>query len=64
MTTREFIQHLILNCELNDKVTIEVNLPDNIKPGFYRMVPTHAHGIGGCFGDPSETIIECKGEED
>ena len=64
MTTREFIQHLILNCELNDKVTIEVNLPDDVKPGFYQMVPTHAHRLGGTFGDPSETYIECKGEKD
>lgn len=61
MTTREFIQHLILNCELNDPVCIEFLIPDDHKGKYVRVTPTHATRIGE-LDDPSvcETLIECK----
>ena len=60
MTTREFIQHLILNCELNDEVTMEVQLPSNVQPGaYFRFKPAHA-----ChFDEDPETLIECVPKE-
>ena len=59
MTTREFIQHLLLNCELNDPVIIEVRV------GGRCMVfePAHATRIGD-FDEVPETLIECKPKED
>lgn len=61
MTTREFIQHLILNCELDDDVSVEVNLPDDVKPGYFWMTPEHAYRLGDGLDCRSETLIECKG---
>lgn len=58
MTTREFIQHLILNCELDDPVLIEVLIPDGISRGYHSFEPTHASRIG--IEDKPETLIECK----
>ena len=61
MTTREFIQHLILNCELDDKVTIEVKTNRDIEAGHYiRIRPAHAFHLGD---DQDETIIECDSIE-
>ena len=56
MTTREFIQHLILNCELDDPVSIEVKIPNG---NYATFEPAHATRIGGCC-DEYETLIECK----
>lgn len=61
MTTREFVQHLILNCELDDEVSIEVHLPDDVKPGFFCMIPVHAYRLGEGLDCKGETLIECKG---
>lgn len=57
MTTREFIMHLIMNCELNDPVCIEVKVPDNMSCRYVRYEPTHACHLGD--EDP-ETLIETK----
>ena len=56
MTTREFIMHLVMNCELDDPVTIEVRLKDDQR--MVHLSPVHAYKIGGDY-DP-ETLIECK----
>ena len=61
MTTREFIQHLILNCELDDPVCIEFRVPDNHNGKYVRMSPTHATRIGELDESSAcETLIECK----
>jgi hypothetical protein len=60
MSTREFIQHLLLNAELDDKVCIEVTIPDNIDRKHLSFEPAHVTRIEPSFGDPSETLIECK----
>lgn len=62
MTVREFMQHLILNCEMNDEVVMEIRLPNDVKPGaFFRMCPTHASRIGIEDGaDYTEAFISCK----
>lgn len=58
MTTREFIQHVILNCELDDELTIEVKTNRNISSGQYlRIHPSHVCHLGE---ESDETIIECK----
>lgn len=57
MTTREFIQHLILNCELDDPVEIEVDVPESVS-GYISYEPAHATRIGD--GDCSQTLIECR----
>lgn len=57
MTTREFIQHLLLNGELDDPVTIEVNVPAG-RMGFTTFNPAHVTRIGDTEGH--ETLIECK----
>lgn len=57
MTTREFMQHILLNGELDDPVTIEVFVPDN-KYGFTTFEPAHVTRIGSL--EESETLIECK----
>ena len=61
MTTREFVQHLLLNCELDDPVMIEVKIPDDsAKLGRYlSFEPKHASRIGET-SDEFETLIECK----
>ena len=58
MTTREFIQHLLLNAELEDNVSIEVQIPDKRVGSFISFEPAHVTRIG----DDSyhETLIECK----
>lgn len=60
MTTREFIMHLLLNCELDDPVYIEVKIDDAVRKmaGFRSFEPAHASRITG-FDDP-QTLIECK----
>ena len=55
MTTREFMMHLIMNCEPNSPVTIEARVNDRI----VHLQPSHAFGIGDDCGEP-ETVIECK----
>lgn len=65
MTTREFIQHLLLNCELDDPVHIEVRIPENVAGRHIMFEPAHASRIGDDSLVP-DTLIECKpwkGEE-
>lgn len=62
MTTREFIQHLVLNGELDAEVIIEVKTNRDIKAGHYiRIRPAHVCHLGpddcGC---DEETLVECK----
>lgn len=59
MTTREFIQHLLLNCELEDPVYIEVRIPDGYHNRYLSFEPAHATRIGENSEEP-ETLIECK----
>lgn len=59
MTTREFIQHLLLNCELDDPVHIEVKIPENVAGRHLTFEPAHASRIGDDSYEP-ETLIECK----
>ena len=59
MTTREFIQHLILNCELDDPVYIEVSIPEGSPKRYITFEPAHACRIGS-DEDNTETLIECK----
>ena len=54
MTTREFMMHLVMNCEPDDPVTIEVKVDGK----YVLAVPVHACKIGEDY-DP-ETLIECK----
>lgn len=61
MTTREFIQHLILNCELDDPVAIEVKIPNDAAGRYMSFTPAHASRIG--VEDNPETLIECKPKE-
>ena len=56
-TTREFIQHLIMNGELDDPVEIEVNVPSD-KAGFMTFEPKHVTRVGDEI-DPL-TLVECK----
>ncbi len=58
MTTREFIQHLILNCELDDPVSIEAKIDNR----YVHLKPSHAFRVGE--DDCPETLIECKLLED
>lgn len=58
MTTREFMMHLLMNCEMDDPVHIEVRVPDNNSYKYLRFEPTHACHLGE-FDDP-ETLIETK----
>lgn len=63
MTTREFIQHLLLNCELDDPVYIEVKVPENNERRYLSFEPSHVTRFSA---DIPETLIECKtwkGEE-
>lgn len=55
MTTREFIMHLLMNCEMDDPVVIEVKWSDN---RFKQFAPKHVTCLGDDYGDP-ETLIEC-----
>ena len=59
MTTREFIQHLLLNCELDDPVHIEVKIPENVAGRYLTFEPAHASRLGDDSYEP-ETLIECK----
>ena len=60
MNVREFFQHLILNGELEDKVTMEVKVGEQ----FVHIVPKHVCRIDDGEGH-TETIIECvECEED
>ena len=59
MTTREFIQHLLMNCELEDPVHVEVCIPDNFRNRYISFEPAHASRIGVDDDNPV-TLIECK----
>ena len=59
MTTREFIQHLLLNCELDDPVNIEVRIPNNCTRRLLCFEPAHAFRVGDDSECP-ETLVECK----
>lgn len=61
MTTREFIQHLVLNGELDDPVSIEIYVPSG-RSGFMTFEPAHVTRIGDDY-DP-ETLVECKPYDD
>jgi len=58
MTTREFIQHLILNSELDDPVYIEIKIPDNVSGRYISFSPAHVTRID--VADCKETLVECK----
>ena len=58
MTTREFIQHLIMNAELDDPVAIEVRVPDGKDNSYLSFEPAHVTRIGD--EDEPETLVECK----
>ena len=57
MTTREFIQHILLNAELDDPILIEVQIPENNERRFLSFEPAHVSRIDA--GKP-ETLVECK----
>ena len=59
MTTREFMQHLLLNCELDDPVHIEIKVPENVANRYISFCPAHASRIGDDECDRI-TLIECK----
>ena len=59
MTTREFIQHLVLNADLDDPVYIEVKVPDNVSGRYLSFEPAHVTQIG-TEGVGKETLVECK----
>ena len=58
MTTREFVQHLILNGELDDPVRIEVYVQPS-EEGYVTFNPAHVARVGE-YTDEAETLIECK----
>jgi len=60
MTTREFIQHLLLNGELDDEVCIEIKLPENPERSFYSYTPTHVTRVSEWADTKAETVIDCK----
>lgn len=58
MTTREFIQHLILNGELDDEVLFEIALPEAmVGKRFYELYPAHVMHLND---SPNVTVIDCK----
>lgn len=60
MTVREFIQHLLLNGELDDRIMIEVMIPEGIEGRrFISFSPAHVTHIED-IDDISETLVECK----
>ena len=59
MTTREFIQHLLINCELDDPVHVEVKIPENVSGRYISFTPSHVTRVGD-DDDWPETLIECK----
>ena len=60
MSTREFIQHLLLNCDLDDPVHIEVRVPEDMSCRFLTFEPAHACKLGNDDDDNPVTLIECK----
>ena len=56
MTTREFIQHLLMNAELDDPVNIEIRIPEERR--YMWFAPKHVSRIGEGDGE-FETLIEC-----
>lgn len=57
MTTREFIQHLLLNADLDDDVVIDVRIPEDTQTGrFVSITPTHVTKIE--YDDKPITLIE------
>ena len=58
MTTREFVQHLLLNCEPDDPVHIEIKVPENVANRYISFCPAHASRVGD--DDDCVTLIECK----
>ena len=59
MTTREFIQHLILNGELDDQIRFEIKLPDDPHSRYLSYEPAHVVRLGEEVGSV-ETLVECK----
>ena len=60
MTTREFMQHILLNADLDDPVEIEVRVPAGANPGELVFVqPTHVTKIGGDSYEQT-TLVETK----
>ena len=58
MTTREFIQHLILNGELDDEVVLEISIPDKMRDQrFFELSPSHVMHLNDF---PNQTIVDCK----
>ena len=58
MTTREFIQHLVLNGELDDQLEIEVHIPDGVEgPSYHCFVPSHVTHINDY---KQITLVECR----
>lgn len=59
MTTREFVQHILMNADLDDKVEIEVTVPANTDQTLFHVYPAHVTKIGDTLSE-SVTLIECK----
>ena len=60
MTTREFIQHLILNGELEDEICVEIKVPKNCEDQFISFYPNHVTRLDYFGVQRNETLIECK----
>ena len=61
MTAREFMQHILLNVDLDDPVQIEVRVPDNNERAYLSYRPTHVTRLGGDDScDPPVALIDCK----
>ena len=54
MTVREFVQHLLMNGELDDTVSIEVVVPENEQERIMVYSPFHVAHL-----DDGTTLIEC-----
>lgn len=59
MTTREFIQHLLLNSEMDDEVEIEVLIPEGYNNRYICFNPAHVTRIDN-NSDKPVTLIDCK----
>lgn len=54
MTLREFVQHLLLNGELDDELTIEAKIPEDCSGKFTCLRPTHV-----THTDDRITYVDC-----
>ena len=54
MTVREFIQHLLMNGELDDTVSIEVVVPESENEKIMSFSPNHVTHF-----DDGTTLVEC-----